>query len=264
MKNLVIGNTSQLSYYFPEDYEKISSRNIDIKKYEPFTYDRILEYDRVFITFAEQRTFIEDDKDLFLKTNVDYTLDIIDFFSKISKKIIVYGTCELWNNIEGPININDEFNYNYTPYIDSKRIMIENLKSRENIIILHPFNFNSIYRKKGFLFGKIFDSIINKTKIEIGDTYFYRDLVHPKYVVERSLLAEADEIIGSGRLTFINDFIRELYKESGLKYEEYVIENFDHNLSNKRKINYAKSQDVLYTNLLNDTINDIRLQNKIS
>ena len=35
MNNLVIGNTSQLSYYFPDDYEKISSRDInftEIKK----------------------------------------------------------------------------------------------------------------------------------------------------------------------------------------------------------------------------------------
>ena len=57
----------------------------------------------------------------------------------------------------------------------------------------------------------------SREKIEIGDTYFYRDIIHPKYVVERSILADKDEIVGSGRLTFINDFIRNLYHFSGLK-----------------------------------------------
>ena len=29
MKSLVIGNTSQLSYFFPNDYVKVSSRDLD-------------------------------------------------------------------------------------------------------------------------------------------------------------------------------------------------------------------------------------------
>jgi hypothetical protein len=32
--NLVIGNTSQLSHYFPNKYEKISSRFIDFDSYK--------------------------------------------------------------------------------------------------------------------------------------------------------------------------------------------------------------------------------------
>ena len=57
MKNLVIGNTSQLAYYFPDDYEKISSRNIEFKNEN---------YDRVYICFAEQRTYLKNNRDLFL------------------------------------------------------------------------------------------------------------------------------------------------------------------------------------------------------
>lgn len=269
INNIVIGNTSQLAHYFPKDYEKISSRDIDFDSYKNKFYDRI------FLCFAEQRTFLELDKDSnpFFDINVDYTLQILHFFKDICNKIIVYGTAELWNFSEGPININDDFNYYNTPYIESKHAMcsqIQFLRSQgylSNVIIIHPVNFNSVYRKDGFLFSKIFDSIINKKKIEIGNTYFYRDLVHPKYVVERSIMAEKDEIVGSGRLTFVNDFIRYLYIVNHMNYDDYVTENYDHNLRNKRKIYYVDSKRCMYDSLVTDTLNDInnaRIQNKTS
>ena len=52
MNNLIIGNTSQLSYFFPENYESISSRNID------FSMVNNKKYDRIYLLFAEQRTFL--------------------------------------------------------------------------------------------------------------------------------------------------------------------------------------------------------------
>ena len=72
MNNLIIGNTSQLSYYFPLDYDRISSRNID--------YPSIInkKYDSIYILFAEQRTFLNEDENFFIKTNVDYTIDVIN------------------------------------------------------------------------------------------------------------------------------------------------------------------------------------------
>jgi len=260
INSLVIGNTSQLSYYFPEEYEKISSRiNLPLSIKSDF-------YERVFLCFAEQRTFLKDSSELFFNTNVQSTIELIKFFSPKCKKLIVYGTAELWNNCEGPIDINMPFKYNSTDYILSKERMTISLNTArfydtfKNVIILHPVNFNSTYRKEGFLFSKIFDSIINKKPIAIGDTYFYRDLVHPKYVVERSLLAEKDEIVGSARLIFVNDFIRDLYKGMDLDYDDYVTENFDYNLSNVRKIYYLKNKHCLYSykNLLNDTLIDIK------
>ena len=257
--NLVIGNTSQLSYYFPEEYEKISSRNIDLNFYK----DKF--YDRIFFCFGENRTFIENDLDLFTAINVDYTISLVDFFKDKCQKIVVYGTSELWNNHEGGITINTPMDYNDSPYIKSKWILQSFLKSKlfhyGNTIILHPFNFNSFHRKGNFLFGKIFDSILNKKHIEIGDTYFYRDLVHPKYVAERSILADEDEIVGFGRLTFVNDFIRDLYSSFNMKYEDYVSENMHNNLKVKRKIYYLKSNRSLYDSLLEDTILDINSNN---
>ena len=258
MTSLVIGSSSQLAYYFPKNYMIISSREIDLRQYQNKFYDR------VFLCFAEQRTFIENDLNLFLETNVTYTLKLIEFFISRCNKLIVYGTSELWNQHDGEITIDSVPSFDKTPYIFSKGVMTLAIKQLrmddeiyKNVIILHPCNFNSIHRKEGFLFSKIFNSIKYKKKIEIGDTNFKRCLVHPKYVVERSILAEEDEIIGSGRLTFVNDFIRELYKYCNLKYEDYVSENYNCNLKLKRKIYYLDSKQT-YNNLLEDTVNDIK------
>ena len=253
MNNLVIGNTSQLSYYFPDDYIRISSRNID------FEYHKTQKYNRIFLCFAEQRTFIETDNQIFDEINFDYTIKVIDELIDNCNKMIFYSTSELWNNIDGPITINTNFKYNHSPYIESKRKITEYIKKKyENVIILYPFNFNSLHRKPGFLFSKIFDSLINNKKIEIGDTYFYRDLVHPKYVIERSILAQEHELIGSGRLTHVNDFIRKLYSEMNMIYDDYVTENFNHNLKIERKTFWQESNICLYKKLIEDTVNEIK------
>jgi nucleoside-diphosphate-sugar epimerase len=253
MNNLIIGKTSQLAYYFPDDYERISSRNINYNQYEN------KKFDSVYICFAEQRTFIQDNLKMFIDVNVTYTLQVIDFFSKISNRLVVYSTYDLWNKYPGGINLDLKIDCNISNYNLSKRIMAEEIKREKysNIIIIYPFNFNSPYRKEGFLFSKIFDSIINKKKISIGDTHFYRDLIHPKYVVERSILATEDEIVGSGRLVFVNDFIRDLYNHFDLDYDELVTEDDCYNLNFERNVNYLKTNTPMYNMLLEDTIFDI-------
>ena len=90
MKNLIIGNTSQLAYYFDNTYEKISARNIDFENF------KLRNFDRVYICFAEQRTFnrsltLND----FMKVNYDYTLKFINFFKERSRQIIFYSTIDL-------------------------------------------------------------------------------------------------------------------------------------------------------------------------
>ena len=257
MKNLIIGDTSQLSHYFPKDYERISSRNIDYKT----LYKR--KFDRVYLCFADQRTFIQDHEDDFIDTNFHYTMDVINFFKGLSNKIIVYSTCELWNNVEGGVDIDTPFEFNYSPYIKSKDLLTSYIKASRNyhpnVIIIYPFNFNSPYRKGGFLFGKVFDSLINKKKIEIGDTNFYRDLIHPSYVVERSMKAKEDEVVGSGNLININNFIRDLYNEMDMNYNEYVTENSINNLQVKRKeFFYETTNKYPYELLLKKTIEDIK------
>jgi nucleoside-diphosphate-sugar epimerase len=257
MNNLVIGKTSQLSHYFPDDYIKISSRDID------FNYLMSKDWDSVFICIGESRKFLDDIK-IYDDVNFYLTLDIIDKLKNISRKIIVYSTCELWNQYDGPINISMSFNFFSTPYLKSKyklsKYLIQNSKEYYNVFILYPFNFNSIYRNDSFLFGKIFDSIVNKKTIEIGDTYFYRDIIHPSFVVKESINSYNHKIIGSGRIIFVNDFIRALYNEFNMIYEDYVIENIDkYNEYDKRKEYYLSSNICLhgYKQLLDNTIEDI-------
>ena len=260
MDNLVIGNTSQLSMYFPEEYVKISSRNID----KSFIQNKM--WNRIFLCFGESRKFIKDEH-LHNKINFDYTTKLIDFLLPHANKIVVYSTCELWNKCSGPIDLETPFNFFETNYIKSKFKLTNHILNSEvsnKVIIIFPFNFNSIYRSQNFLFGKIFNSIINKTKIEIGNTYFNRDIIHPKCVVDKSITTENNLIVGSGRLVFVNDFIRDLYSNFNMDYDDYVSEKFDYyNEYETRNEYYLKSKKYLYSynNLLKETINDIK--NKI-
>jgi|688.fasta_scaffold25334_12 hypothetical protein len=256
MRNLVIGNTSQLSYYFPEDYVKISSREID--------YDLISgeNWNRVFICFGESRKFIED-VTMHDEINFNLTIKVIDMVKDISKSVVVYSTCELWNQYDGKINISMNYNFYTSLYLQSKYKMSKYVTKNEkyhNVFVMYPFNFNSVYRNDNFLFGKIFDSIINKKVIEIGDTYFYRDIVHPKYVVDESIKTNSHKIIGSGRLTFVNDYIRDLYKHYNMDYDKYVIESIGkYSEYDKRKEYYLESNKCgyEYKQLLLDTIKEI-------
>lgn len=240
MNSLIIGNTSQISYYFPQEYERISSRYIDFNLYN----DKF--YDRIFFCFGENRTFLKNIDEEFIKINVSYTISLLLFFKDHCNKLIVYGTAELWNKCDGPIDINTPINFYSHPYINSKKTLIDvikyfrKIKLVNNVIIIHPFNFNSIHRKGDFLFGKIYDSILNKKKIEIGDTDFYRDLTSPEEVVKASITSECDEIVGSGTLTHVNSYIRNLYEKAGLIYEDYVTHNSSCSLNIKRKNYYKK------------------------
>ena len=95
-------------------------------------------------------------------------------------------------------------------------------------------------------------------KITIGNTYFYRELLHPKFVVEQSIKAETDQIIGSGRLVHVNDFIRSLYSHFNLNYEDYVTEDIKYDIKQKQNIFYLDSKQNLYKNLYNDTIEELK------
>jgi nucleoside-diphosphate-sugar epimerase len=250
MNNLVIGNTSQLSHYFPEDYIKISSRNL---------HHFSSHYNNVYICFAEQRTFLKNNEKSFFDINVDYTMKIIEMLYHISDRIVIYGTSELWNNCEGAINIHSDYNFNTSPYIESKKMLIERIKDfQDKVIVIHPFNFNTPYRKGDYLFGKIFKSILYKEKIEIGNTNFNRDVVPVSYIIERSLKADKDEIVGSGALININSFIKDLYKAFNMNYEDYVTENLTYNFKIQKEF-YNESKTIYnYDTILEQTIIDLK------
>jgi len=256
MRNLIIGKTSQLSYYFPEEYVRMSSRDID------FSAISGEKWNRVFLCFGESRKFI-DDYNIHEDINFRLTMQVIDALKDRSESIVAYSTCELWNQYDGKIDISMNYNFYSSLYLQSKYKLsrhIANSEKYRNVFLIYPFNFNSIRRDRNFLFGKIFDSIINERKVEIGDTYFYRDIVHPKYVVSESIKACGHLIVGSGRLTFVNDYIRDLYSHYGMKYEKYVTETRGtYSEYEKRKEYYLNSDKCLYEykQLLSDTIEEI-------
>jgi len=255
MSNLIIGNTSQLSHYFPSDYEKISSRNIN--------FDEIKKkrYKKIFLLFAEQRTFVENNVEDFNKINFDYTLEVIDNLLESCEQIIIYATSELWNKYDGKISLDLPFDFNTTPYIESKRKLCDFIKNDrkkyQKVIIIYPFNFNSIHRKGGFLFGKIFDSLITNKKITIGDVDFYRDLIHPKIIVDVSIQTESDVIIGSGELINVKTFIKDLYTLHNKNFDEYITIDNKHNLKNKRSNYYNSIKHSSYKELLDLSLKDL-------
>lgn len=252
--NLIIGNTSQLINYFDMGQtDLISSRN-----YTP--NDR--NYKTVILTFAEQRTYLDLPLDEYLKTNLDYTFDISKKLSEQNEKVVLFGSSELWNNYNGPISLDLPFDYQYSHYAFSKHKLVEKVKEEQekgkmnNVFFVHPFNFNSPYRKQGFLFAKIFDSLINKKKIEVGNINIFRDIIHPKLIIESIENIQSDKIVGSGVLTNIKDFTSDLFENFGLDYREYIIENSDLPSPHAQKCFWYDTNE-LYTNLLEDTIIDI-------
>lgn len=254
-KNLVIGNTSQLSHYFPEDYIFISSREID--------YDEILkhEYESTYILFAEQRTFHPMDLNFFSNVNFSYTVEVIDKLKDISERVVIYSTSELWNGYDGAINLGLKHNYDGTPYINSKKWLSDfinlNRKTYKNVIIIYPFNFNSPYRRKGFLFESVFSAIINKEQKTIGNVDFKRDIVHPSIVVRESINASSDKIVGSGILIDVKRFITDLFDIRGLDVNDYIEFKSDNFLTNKRKEYYCGEKYSNYQELINLTNKDI-------
>lgn len=256
MKNLIIGNTSQLSNYFPKNYERISSRGINVE------YIIKGNYNRVYILFAEQRTFLNESEKFFIETNALQTISLIDKIKNYVNEIVIYSTSELWNNYEGDVYIENDYNYNYSPYIKSKQVLCDTINEKrneyKNVIIIYPFNFNSPYRKEGFLFSKIFDSIINKTKIIVGDLNFNRDIIHPKVIVQNSIDTNKDLLIGSGELIQIETYIKDLFDIHNMNYKDYITTNSNNNLTNIRKDYYSGIKYSNYNELLKLTKYDIK------
>ncbi len=254
--NLVIGNTSQQSYFYPDDYIKISSRNID--------YDLIEtgKFNSVYITFAEQRIY--DNNIDYMSINYKLTLELLEKLINKSNKIVIFGTCELWNQLSSQIDITSDFNYKPHPYTESKEsliLKINQLRQLDNtwnkVKIIHPFYFNSTRRSDYFLFGKVFDSILNKKKIEVGDLDFKRDMVHAKFFVEKTIQANTDLLIGAGQLFNVKQFIYDIYLELGLKPEDYI-KQVDFKKANSKLIIPKVDWNYNYQDLIQDTLQDIK------
>ena len=257
MNNIIVGNSSQLTPYFKE-YDPniigVSSRDFNYSQVKDY------EFDRAFLLFAEQRIHLDEPVEFFSKINVNYTLEVINQLKHNTNTFVVYLTSDMWDQCEGGVDINTPFNNRQTSYIKSKEILkekIEELRIKENLDIkmIYPFNFNSPYRKPEFLFYKFLKVILDKKLIDVGSLDFYRDLIHPKLIVEKSFNCIDDEVVGSGVLTHVKSFYVDLLAWFGIDYNEYVTEH-DQHFINVRKSFYFKT-NTLYTTLLKDTIKDI-------
>lgn len=250
--DLLIGETSQISRYMSSGLRRISSRNICDEVYET-------EWDSVYIAFAEQRTRLSEDirfKEDFFRVNVDMTLEVV---RKIrSKRIVYFSTTELWNNCEGQIDLDTPYNFRQNYYTDSKFLTTSKLSELENVVILYPFNFNSVYRSQDYLFGKVFHSILNLERIELGNLDMRRDILHAKWVAEVSSQALTSQIVGSGTCFSVRKYIHDVYSRCGLDPQQYIVESDQMN----RHANtlYLKSSKILYSyeKLMGDTIDDIQ------
>jgi nucleoside-diphosphate-sugar epimerase len=255
--NLVIGNTSQQSHYYPDDFIKISSRNIN------FNFLKENKFNGIYITFAEQRIY-EKNID-FITPNFNYTLKIINEVIDNCDKIVIFTSCELWSNLSGLISVDTTPNFNITnQYTLSKLILFNEIKrlriiddKYKKVVILHPFYFNSVYRNDYFLFGKIFYSIINKKKINVGNLNFYRDIVHTSFVVKKAIELKEDSMIGAGRLYNVKELIVDLYKSFNMNYNDFVTEDLTLK-SNDKMIRANVNWEYTYNDLLNDNILDIK------
>lgn len=271
--DLVIGSSSQLAHYFPDSYIKISSRNID------FNYLKNNQWGSVYITFAEQRIY---DKNIdFITPNYIETLKVIDSLLYNSNRIICYTSCELWANLSGKISAFTQPDFSLqNEYAISKFLLLNKIRTLRytyfdpnhttrpysKVLFMHPFYFNSVYRNEYFLFGKIFKSIINKEKILVNNLDFYRDMVSPQFVVNQSIKAEQDCMIGSGKLFNVRDFIKDLYKLNNMNFDNFVYED---NLKDRYSIGLfpPKKEKLImadvdwnytYDDLIKDTMEDIK------
>ena len=243
MKNkLVIGNSSQIFSFMKnkQDYHAISSRNISSEIFEH-------EWSDVYLLFAEQRTIYSNDidyKNMFYEVNYTLTKNLINNLNY--KNAIFISTSELWNNTAGGISVNTAFDYNQNYYTDSKYKITNMCLEREDVITLFPYNFNSSVRGENFLFGKVFNSIIERRKIEVGDIDFSRELMHARHVADSITTSVKNDIIGRGEVTNVKSFITELYELNGMDIEDYVkIKKSSYD--NKKKINWKLVDVVDYT-----------------
>lgn len=250
--DLILGDTSQLSHYMPNGLVRVDSRNIPNE-----VFDR--KWNRVYLLFAEQRTIHNNDskyKHDFYNTNVDLTIQVA---KRLKADVIVYfSTTELWNLLEGAITIDTTYQFEQNYYTDTKYMATVEMKKLENVLILYPFNFNSVHRSEDYLFGKVFASVLNERKIKVGNLDIVRDLLHASWVANRSIIADCSQIIGSGTYFNVRQYIRDVYQGCGLSPDDLLEETSE--FATQKKLFYLKTDEVLYdyAQLLRDTIHDIR------
>lgn len=248
--DLIIGQSAQVSRYMDPNTNRVCARSIPDSVFRK-------TWDRVYLCFAEQRTKFAENKDykqLFFETNVKKTTGLIGRIK--AKKIIVFSTTELWNNLSGPIDISTPFDFKENYYTDSKYELTKYCQQFEHIAIAYPFNFNSTYRSADFLFGKVFSALKERKHTSVFSLNLQRELLHATFVANVCQRMQGSSIIGSGQLIQVADFVKDLFSHFELDYHDYITEK-DPKYTFPAAC-YAKSPPFPYTyqELLKDTVDD--------
>ena len=240
MGNLVLGENSQLGYFL--DGIKVSARNI------PYEFICQNKWDRIYICFAEQRTFI-DNSDSFMKINFDLTKEVVDRLYEHCKEFVFYSTAMLWSENSGEYSLSCPYNYKETDYLNSKEKITEHLKGIDKVRIHYPCNFNSKQRKGGFLFSSLYDVIMNKKKIQVRCLDFEKEIAHTSYIADRSKNTVVDSILAPGYSINVRELFTDILNAFGMDIKEYIEEteidtfvkpnNYYYNIVDK---NYSKDK----------------------
>jgi len=215
MNNLILGENSQLGYFL--EGTKVSARNI------PYEFIRQNKWNRIYICFAEQRTFI-DSSDSFMKVNFDLTKETIDKLDNCCEEFIFYSTSMLWSGNKGVYNITSPYSYKETNYLSSKEKITEYLKRIDKVKIHYPCNFNSKQRKGGFLFNSLYDIIKNKKKIQVRCLDFEKEITHTSYIADRSMNTFTDSILAPGYSVNIRNLFTKILSAFEMNIDDYIEE----------------------------------------
>jgi hypothetical protein len=232
MKNLIIGKNSQLSYFL--DGIPVSSREI------PYDFIKKNKWNRIYLCFAEQRTFVETSTD-FDKVNYNLTAKLVDDLYDYCEEFVFYSTTLLWSGYKQKYDIDLPFLYKETEYLSSKEKITNYLKNIDKVTIHYPCNFNSKYRKEGFLFSSLYDMILNKNKVNVKCLNFEKEVVHASYIAEKSKNTFSDSILAPGYSVNIRNIFSEICDRVGVCMNDFITETncFD----------FAKPNDYCYNNL---------------
>jgi nucleoside-diphosphate-sugar epimerase len=242
---LVVGDTSQVSQCLPSSFSRVSSRNFDA--------DLVDDYDRIFICFAEQRTF--DNSLDFMEVNYDYTLSMIDDLLPKCNDIIFYSTAMLWENLK-KYSIDDAYSYDEeNNYLVSKQKITDELRGMDKVLVHYPCNFNSTFRKSGYLFSKLVDACAGKI-VSTGDLDFNRELVHASYVANTSLYSDESRIIAPGYLTNVRKYFHDVMDHFGVSASN-IQESMTKHKPKPNSMHSVVDTSYDYGRLVEDTIIDI-------
>jgi len=213
MTNLILGGSSQLAYFL--EGTRVSARDIP---------DRLIEreWDRVYICFAEQRTFM-DTSDSFMKVNFDLTKKVIEKLYNHCVEFIFYSTAMLWSGRTGDYDLSCPYSYKESDYLVSKEKITEYLKGIDKVKIHYPCNFNSRRRKGGFLFASLYD-VINNKKSKVRCLDFEKEIAHASYIANKSMNTFTDSIIAPGYCVNVRTLFTKILDTCGKDIEEWLEE----------------------------------------